>query len=71
MSNLIDDDGIDDFSENDDHDHDEDFKEPSKVFKKKKRTKREIRDCHFCGKNFFAIRKEGGMSKYKSILYPK
>lgn len=70
MSNLIDDDGVDDFSEHDDHEDDEDFKEPKKIFIKKKKAKREMKSCHFCGNNYWAIRKKGDLNHYQN-LYPK
>lgn len=68
MSHLIDDDGIDDFSEKDDRDADENFSPVLQPYVRKRRIKRTLTDCHFCGKKFWK-----GKEDHNKMLkdYPK
>lgn len=69
MSHLIDDDGIDDFSEKDDRDEDENFSPALTPYvRKRPKFKRTLVDCHFCGHKFWKTKED-----HKKMLkdYPK
>lgn len=68
MSHLIDDDGIDDFSEKDDRDEDSNFTLALTPYVRKRKYKRSLEDCHFCGKKFWKNKDD-----HKKMLknYPK
>jgi hypothetical protein len=70
MSHLIDDDGVDDFSEKDDKDEDKNFSLALKPYVKKRKIKKKVLlDCHFCAKRFFYNEKEDHDKMNKN--YPK